>query len=83
MYYVYIIECKDKSLYTGITADIKRRFKEHLSGKGGAYTRARKVKKVLYTEKVKTRSLALKREHEIKGWNHQKKLLLINKDDRT
>ena len=77
MYYVYIIECKDSSFYTGITTDIQRRFKEHKDGKGGAYTRSRKVKKVLYTEQFKTRSEALKREAQIKGWNRDRKLALI------
>ena len=77
MYYVYIIECKDSSFYTGITTDIQRRFKEHKDGKGGAYTRSRKVKKVLYTEQFKTRSEALRREAEIKSWPRDKKLALI------
>ncbi|MDO8496184.1 MAG: GIY-YIG nuclease family protein [bacterium] len=77
MYYVYLIECKDKTLYTGITTDIQRRFKEHSSGKGGAYTRSKKVVKVLYTEQFETRSRALKREAEIKGWTRIKKLNLI------
>jgi len=77
MYYVYIVECKDGTLYTGITTDIQRRFKEHLLEKGGAYTRSRKVKKLLYTEKCKNRSTALKREAKIKGWHRKKKLALI------
>lgn len=77
MYYVYIIECSDKTLYTGITTDVERRFKEHRSGKGGACTRAKKVKKILYTEEYKTRSEALKRELEIKSFDRQKKLNLI------
>ena len=77
MYYVYLIECQDKTLYTGITTDIQRRFKEHSSGKGGAYTRSKKVKKVLYTEKYNTRSEAQKREFEIKSWRRGKKLNLI------
>lgn len=79
MYYVYIIECKGGTLYTGITTDVPRRFKEHSLGKGGAYTRSRKVKKVLYTEQLKTRSLALKREAEIKSWRRTEKLNLIGK----
>ncbi len=78
MYYVYLIECKDKSLYTGITTDIQRRFKEHNSGKGGAYTRSKKVKRILYTEQFETRSEAQKREAKIKSWNREKKLDLIN-----
>ena len=77
MYYVYIIECGDRTLYTGITTDIKRRFKEHQSGNGGAYTRSRMVNKVLYTEKFKNRSLASKREAEIKSWSRNRKLALV------
>lgn len=77
MYFLYLIECRDKSIYTGITTDVARRFKEHQDGKGGHYTRAKKVVKVLYTEKLKTRSRALKREAEIKKWSRKKKLNLI------
>ena len=77
MYYVYIIECLDKTLYTGITTDLARRFKEHNTGKGGAYTRSKKVIKILYTEKFPSRSMALKRQAEIKRWPRQKKLALI------
>ena len=77
-YYLYILECEDKTLYTGITTDVKRRFKEHKEGRGGHYTSSRRVKKVIYTEQLLTRSDALKRESEIKGWNRAKKLSLIN-----
>ncbi|TSC88830.1 MAG: putative endonuclease [Parcubacteria group bacterium Gr01-1014_3] len=79
MYYVYILECQDKTLYTGITTDIQRRFKEHSLGIGSAYTRAKKVNKVLYTEQFKTRSEAQKREAEIKSWRRDKKIKLIKK----
>lgn len=81
MYYLYIIECKDKSLYTGITTDIIRRFKEHNMGKGGAYTRSRGVIRVLYAKKFKTRGEALKREAEIKSWNRREKLNLIKSNE--
>ena len=50
MYHLYILECAGGSLYTGITTDIKRRFKEHSSGNGGHYTRSQKVVRVAYTE---------------------------------
>lgn len=66
MYFVYIVQCTDGSLYTGITTDVERRFLEHQEGKGGHYTRSHRVKKIVYTEKVKTRSSALKREYYIK-----------------
>ena len=78
MYFVYIILCDDKSLYTGITTDLKRRFIEHQSGKGGHYTRSRKVIKYVFTEEQPNRSSALKREAEIKGWKKEQKLKLIN-----
>lgn len=77
MYFVYILECFDKSLYTGITTDLARRFSEHQNKKGGAYTASHKVKKVLYSEKFKTRGQALKREAEIKKMKHRQKLELI------
>lgn len=77
MYFVYLIQCGDSTLYTGIAKDVDRRFEEHNIGKGARYTRARKVVKVLYTEKYSSKSLALKREAQIKGWRREKKLNLI------
>jgi len=76
MYHVYILLCEDKSLYTGITTDVARRFKEHRAGTGGRYTRSHKPKKILYQEDAPTRSAALTREAEIKSWPRQKKLRL-------
>ncbi len=78
MYFVYLIECGDKSIYTGITTDIQRRFNEHKNKKGGHYTSSRKVVKILYTEQHATRADALKREAQIKGWPREKKLALIH-----
>lgn len=78
-YFLYILKCADKSLYTGITTDVKRRFEEHKNGKGGHYTSSKKALKILYTEKHKDRSSALKREAEIKRWSREKKLDLIKK----
>lgn len=77
MYFVYLIACKDDSIYTGITTDVARRVGEHRAGKGGSYTRSRKVKKLLYTEAHPDRSSALKREAEIKKWKHGEKLHLV------
>ncbi len=77
MYFVYLIECSDKSIYTGITTDVARRFNEHKTGIGGHYTRSKQVVKVLYTEKFETRNEALRREAQIKGWRREKKLTLI------
>ncbi|MDP4001428.1 MAG: GIY-YIG nuclease family protein [bacterium] len=77
MYVTYLIKCSDGSLYCGITTDLKRRFKEHQLGKGGSYTRSHKVISIVYTEKFKDRSLASKRESEIKQLTRDQKLLLI------
>ena len=77
MYYVYLIQCEDGSIYTGITTDLKRRFKEHRDKIGGHYTRAHKVEKILYTEEYPTRSEALKREAEIKKLRRDKKFKLV------
>ncbi|MEK7081169.1 MAG: GIY-YIG nuclease family protein [Patescibacteria group bacterium] len=78
MYFVYIIECKDKSLYTGITNDLSRRFNEHKNGTGGHYTSSKEVVRIIYTEQYPNRSSALKREAQIKGWRREKKLKLIS-----
>lgn len=77
MYFVYLIECSDNSLYTGITNDLERRFNEHRNGKGGHYTSSKKAVKIVYTEEHPDKSSALKREAQIKGWTRQKKLNLI------
>ena len=76
-YFVYLLECNDESIYTGIATDLARRFREHKAGTGARYTRARGVRKILYWEKYKTRSEALKREAEIKHWRREKKLKLV------
>ncbi|MCX5751328.1 MAG: GIY-YIG nuclease family protein [Candidatus Saganbacteria bacterium] len=76
-YYVYIIECSNKALYTGITSDLERRFKQHQSGKGGHYTSYNPAKKIRYYEVYATRSLAAKREAQIKKLSRSQKLVLI------
>ena len=76
-YFVYLLQCKDGSIYTGITTDVTRRFAEHKNKKGGHYTGSRGVLKILYTEKYPTRSEALRREAEIKRWRREKKMELI------
>ncbi len=75
-YFVYLILCSDKSLYCGITTDVKRRFQEHKTGKGGNYTRSHKVVKIVYIEKAHDRSSALKREAAIKRMTRAQKLAL-------
>lgn len=77
------MECKDGSLYTGITTNVERRFAEHKSRIGGHYTSAKEVMRIVYTEQHPGRSSASKRESEIKGWPRQKKLDLIKKSLKT
>lgn len=79
--FVYILECSDKTLYTGYTVDIKKRIENHNSEKNGAkYTRVRQPVKLIYVEKFETKSEALKREHEIKKLSRSKKLELIKQN---
>ena len=78
MYFVYILECEDGSLYTGITTDVERRFKEHKNRDGGHYTSSRKVIRIAFTEEHPDRSSATKREMEIKSWPRERKQELIH-----
>lgn len=78
MWFVYIIQCSDNSLYAGITTDLKRRIKEHNNQLGGKYTRVRVPVKLVYKEKHKRKGTALKREIQIKGWGKEEKIALIN-----
>ena len=67
MYYVYIARCADDTLYTGIATDLARRIEEHNSSeKGAKYTRVRRPVSLVYSEEFPDRSLASKREYEIK-----------------
>lgn len=78
MWYVYILLCFDNSLYTGISNNPGQRFLDHKNGKGGRYTRLHKPIRIIYIEKLLTKSEALKREKQIKGWSRVKKILLLN-----
>lgn len=73
---VYIILCSDNSLYTGITTDIERRFRQHREGKGARYFRGRKPLEVIYLENGHTRSTAAKREAAIKALSRTEKAIL-------
>jgi putative endonuclease len=83
MYYLYILECTDETLYTGITTDLERRIAEHNSMKIGAkYTSARRPVKLVYSRKIKNRSLASKEEARVKKLGRSDKLKLIKKSKR-
>ena len=78
MYYLYILRCKDETLYTGITTNLKRRIIEHNEKKLGAkYTASRRPVELVYSKKYKSRSLALKAEARTKKLKRIEKMKLI------
>lgn len=76
---LYILRCRDGSLYTGITTDIEKRIAAHNAGKGAKYTRSRRPVVLAYSEVCGSHSEALKRELEIKAMPREEKLKLIEK----
>ena len=76
-WHLYILRCRDNSLYTGITNDVEKRFQAHQSGKGAKYTRGRGPLELVYREECGDHSAALKREAEIKKLPRERKLALI------
>lgn len=77
-WYLYILLCKDGSLYTGITNDVEKRLKAHREGRGAKYTRGRGPLTLVYQETCENRSHALRREAEVKRLKKSEKLHLIN-----
>ena len=75
--YLYILKCRDGSLYTGITKDLQKRFHLHEQGKASRYTRGRGPFVLEYWEGLKNRSLALKKEMAVKKLSRKEKLSLI------
>jgi predicted GIY-YIG superfamily endonuclease len=70
---LYILECKDGTYYTGITNDLSRRVQQHNKGAASRYTRSRRPVKVIYQERCRNRSSALKKEYAIKALSRQEK----------
>lgn len=80
-WFVYMVRCRDDSLYTGITTDLQRRINEHNQGNtksGAKFTRSRQPVTLVYQEPATNRSEATRREMAIKSLNRQQKLALIN-----
>ena len=75
---VYIVLCSDNSLYTGITTDMERRFREHAEGRGAKYFRGRQPLRVIYLEQGHDQSSAARREARIKAMTHREKSLLVD-----
>ena len=79
MYHLYILKCKDGTLYTGITVDLGRRVEEHNSSECGAkYTRSRRPVKLVYSRRFRNRSNAQREEARIKSLSRKEKLLMID-----
>ncbi len=74
---VYIVVCRDRSLYTGITNDLHKRLAAHQHGSASRYTRSRRPVRLVYQEGCRNRSVALRREAAIKRLSRQAKLLLV------
>lgn len=74
---VYILKCKDNSLYTGYTNNLKNRLQMHQEGKGAKYTRGRGPFEVVYKEQFPTKELAMQREYRIKQLSRKEKDALI------
>ncbi|MBQ7794866.1 MAG: GIY-YIG nuclease family protein [Clostridia bacterium] len=77
MYYTYLLECADGTLYCGYTTDVAERVKAHNSGKGAKYTKSRLPVKAVYSESFETKSEAMSREAKIKQLTREDKLKLI------
>ena len=81
MWFCYILECSDGTLYTGITNDLEMRIKTHNLGKGAKYTKTRLPVKLKWSKIVENRSEASKLEYKIKKLNRSQILILFSKGD--
>ncbi len=78
-WFVYILRCRDGTLYTGITTDLARRLAAHRAGTGARYTRARRPLRLVWREPQPDRSAAARREAQIKRMPRARKLALIRR----
>ncbi|GIW60218.1 MAG: hypothetical protein KatS3mg087_1284 [Patescibacteria group bacterium] len=77
-YFVYILICADQTLYTGIALNLKKRLQEHNDSQLGAkYTRTRRPVSLVYYEECESRSVACRREHQIKKLSRAEKMKLV------
>ncbi len=77
MWTVYVLRCRDRSLYTGITNDLPRRLARHRAGTASAYTRARRPVRLVYEEHQPDRAAALRREAALRRLSRAEKLALV------
>jgi putative endonuclease len=78
-WFVYLIECKDGSIYTGIAIDVDARYAAHISGKGARYTRSHPPRRLLGAIEYSGQSAASKAEHQIKRLSPRDKRELVRR----
>ncbi|MFO1519591.1 MAG: GIY-YIG nuclease family protein [bacterium] len=78
-WFLYILECRDGTFYTGITKDLEQRLQKHNEGVASKYTRVRLPVKLIYQESGFDYSRALKREREVKALSRREKEALLSK----
>ena len=76
-YFIYLVECSDRSYYCGYTNDLNKRIETHNKGNGGKYTKRRLPVELIYSEEFETRSEAMKRECAIKKFSRRQKEALV------
>lgn len=81
LFYVYILKCKDNTLYTGYTVDLNRRIETHNKGLGAKYTRGRLPVELVYKENCSSKGQAMKRERDIKRLSRREKMELIENNN--
>lgn len=79
-WHVYILRCRDGSLYTGYTNDLNSRIDKHNAGRGAKYTASRRPVTLVYQEPAETKEAAMKREIQIKRWTKAMKEALVARD---
>ncbi len=82
-WYVYMVRCKDGTLYTGATNDLQKRLAAHNTGRGARYTRSRRPVSLVYSRRVRDRSRALSAEARLKQLSRVEKQSLIAKIGRA
>ena len=80
IWHLYVVECSDGSLYTGITTNVDRRVSQHSAGKGAKYTRSRKPVKLITSWEIGNRSEASKAEYAFKQNTRKEKLRLLTEE---
>ncbi len=78
-FFVYLLECRDKTFYCGFTTNLEKRLINHNKGIGSKYTKRRRPVRMIYSERLETKSLALKREYTIKQYSRKQKEELVYK----